>query len=44
MTNILSWRFSLNKDNNYDIFEEHNRLGNWVYIKTVQNIMEMWRK
>lgn len=38
---ILSWRFSLNKDNNYDIFEEHDELNNWVYIKTVDDIMEI---
>ena len=44
MTDILAWRFKLNDGGGYDIFEEHDELNNWVYIKTVDDIMEMWKK
>lgn len=40
---ILSWRFRLNKQGKYDIYEEREALGNWIYITTVQNIEDVWK-
>ena len=35
----MIWKFRLNKDKKYDIYDDGG-----VYIKTVDDIMEMWNK